>query len=82
MIKNFVYLTLTVVCLVGCNSNSSYTPSRSISGATGGGSFYDSNEYKSADPKVQEDVLIYDILRSAGYSESESRDAVINSMDQ
>lgn len=79
MIKNCVFLTLAIVCLVGCNASSSYVPSSSGSGA---GSFYDSDEYKSADPKVQEDVLIYDILRSAGYSESESRDAVINTMDQ
>jgi len=80
MIKQSILLVSVVICLIGCDSNSSYTPSSSSgSGAT---SFYDSNEYKSADSKVQEDVLIYDILRSAGYSESESRDAVINTMDQ
>lgn len=52
------------------------------SSSSSSGSFYESEEYKNASPEVQEDVLIYDILRSNGYSESESRNAVINSMNK
>jgi hypothetical protein len=43
---------------------------------------YNSPAFKNADPKVQEDVIIYNTLRTMGYSEQESKDAVIKSMNK
>lgn len=57
------------------------------SGNSGGGSTYtssnpyESDSFRNADPKVQEDVVIYQMLRNSGYSDSESKRAVINTMD-
>ena len=43
---------------------------------------YESSDFQNADSKVQEDIIIYDILRQQGYSDSEAKDAVIDSMRQ
>lgn len=70
----FFYLAIVVV-MDGCNGDgSAYTPSNT--------SFYESDEFQNADRKVQEDVIIYDILKQQGFSDQESKDAVINSMNQ
>jgi len=81
MIKSSTLFILFAIFVIttGCDSNTSYSTS---SGGSSSSSFYESDQYKNADSKVQEDVLIYDILRQSGYSESESRNAVINTMDQ
>lgn len=67
-------LGITVLLTVGCNNNSNYSsPSYSKPD-------YNSSSFKNADPKVQEDIIIYDALRGAGFSDAESKRAVINSM--
>lgn len=43
----------------------------------GTSSRYESEEFKNADPSVQEDIIISDILRKKGYSEQELKDAGI-----
>lgn len=68
-------LGISILLLVGCNNNSSnYTPTTYQSPN------YQSSSFQNADPKAQEDVIIYDILRKNGYSDEESKRAVINSM--
>jgi len=77
----FAFLTSLVVCAtVGCggSSSSSYTPSSSSSSS---GSVYDSPEFQNASSDVQEDVIIYNTLRNMGYSDAESKNAVINTME-
>lgn len=68
--------------LIGsCTNNSGSTSSSGTTYTSSGGSSYDSDSFRNADPKVQEDVMIYQMLRNSGYSESESKRAVINTMD-
>ena len=43
--------------------------------------YHESDEFNNANSDVQEDVVIYNILRNMGYSDAESKRAVINSMD-
>ena len=38
--------------------------------------------FQNADPKVQEDVMIYKMLRQEGYSHQKSMNEVIKSMDK
>ena len=72
--------------LTGCDggSSTSYTPSSSNSSSTTSDGYidYNSSEFQNASDEVQEDAVIYNILRSAGYCESESRDEVLNTIDQ
>ena len=42
---------------------------------------YDSEAFKNADPKVQEDMIIYNTLRQQGYSEDEALEATLNTVD-
>ena len=70
------HLLIVVICaFVGCSSGSSYTPKLRPSADID----YNSDAFKNADPKVQEDILIYDVLRQQGFSDQESKRAVINS---
>lgn len=75
-----------VLLLAGCDggSTASYTPSSSTASSTTSDGYidYNSSEFQNASDEVQEDAVIYNMLRSAGYSESESRDAVLNTIDQ
>jgi len=75
----FAILATAFVSSVGCgsSSSSSYTPS-----TTSNGSMYESEAFQNASPDVQEDVIIYNTLRQMGYSDADSKAAVINTMDQ
>ena len=70
------HLLIIMVCaFIGCDSGSSYTPKLSPPTDID----YNSKAFKNADPKVQEDIMIYDILRQQGFSSQEAQQAVIKS---
>ena len=72
---------LSVFISLGCDGGdtSSYTPSSHPSGYSGVD--YDSGEFKSADPKVKEYIINYDILRKNVYSDEDSKNAVIDTIN-
>lgn len=43
---------------------------------------YGSAAFKNTDPKIREDVTIYQMLRDMCYSDKESKDAVIESVNK
>ena len=63
-------VSLLLLLEVGCGETSTYD-------SGGNSSRYESEEFKNADPSVQEDIIISDILRKKGYSEQELKDAGI-----
>lgn len=71
----YLFTVSLLLLAVGCGETSTYD-------SGGNSSRYESEEFKNADPKVQEDIIIYDILRKQGYSDQESKDAVINSANE
>ena len=64
-------------------SSSSYTESAREEPSSGSGYIdYNSPEFQNASPEVQEDAIIFNALRSQGYSEEEAASSVIRTMDQ
>lgn len=71
-----------VVFLSGCDGGSSTSYSSPSSSTTSDGYIdYNSSDFQNASDEVQQDAMIYNMLRDQGFSESESRDAVINTID-
>ena len=74
-----------VVFLSGCDggSSTSYSPPSSSSSSTTSDGYidYNSSDFQNASDEVQQDAMIYNMLRDQGFSESESRDAVITTID-
>jgi hypothetical protein len=87
MMKYFVMVMpmALVICSIGCdggNSSTSYSPpSYSDSTTSDGYIDYNSSEFQDASEEVQQDVIIYNSLRDMGFSESDARDAVIDTID-
>ena len=71
-------LCLITSALFGCNNANNHPRYSDTSGSQ---MYHESDEFNNADSDVQEDVVIYNILRNMGYSDAESKRAVINSMD-
>jgi len=74
---------VVLLAVAGCTNVShdyshDYSPSEVDYGDSYQGVDYSDPAFQNADSKVQEDVMIYDILRQQGYSDSESTDAVFN----
>ena len=68
-----------LLAVAGCtNVSHDYRPSEVDYGDSYQGVDYSDPAFQNADSKSQEDVMIYDILRQQGYSDSESTDAVFN----
>ena len=73
------------ICLIGCgggNCSTSYSPPSDSGSTTSDGYIdYNSSEFQDASEEVQQDAIIYNSLRDMGFSESEARDAVIDTID-
>ena len=76
-------LVLTMLCILGCDQEpySSDPPWDGHPAEATGYVDYGSASFQNASEEVQQDAIIYNSLKDMGYSDSEARDAVLNTID-